>query len=250
MTRQRASEILIKGSMRERREPGQDLIKPLPFRLRGLMKQMKGKYGLTDAEIAAGQLDHYAAGRVVREREKARNNNQEKDNLMSDKRPLPGSGDTVIRGTIGDHDVQVEHIKSDLEFDEELGREMAKRTDKLGHVEVDLAMQVKQAREFLSWSATHMREAWFDWMTEANKALADMRMLRMSLETESKLALASAGDVRKFFLTGDHVEEVARLKDLVATIERLKALKADGTLDAIADTILKLDEPPTIKAGA
>lgn len=137
---------------------------------------------------------------------------------------------------------QVEHIASDAEFNVELTKEMIKRTDKLGVASVDLAIQVKQARTFLEWSAHHMRKAWFEWMEEAQKSMKDLTMLRMAVERESKTTLAAAADVRQFFLDEKHLTQVARLREFVELLERLKKLKSDGTLDVIADTILRLDE--------
>jgi hypothetical protein len=49
-------------------------------------------------------------------------------------------------------------------------------------------------------------------------------------------------DLRKFFLTSDHEEEMRRLKDFVSVAERLEKMAQSGTLDKIAEVMLKLDE--------
>jgi hypothetical protein len=52
--------------------------------------------------------------------------------------------------------------------------------------------------------------------------------------------LTALKDVRTFFLEGDYEKQIDRLREFIDLCERLKALKDSGTLDAIADTILKL----------
>lgn len=125
-------------------------------------------------------------------------------------------------------------------FSAQLQAEMVHRTDKLGKEHVDLALQVKQAREFLDWSAHHMRQLWLDWVAESSKACQDITTFRMAFDRENKAVLATAKDVRDFFLSPEYGQAHTRLKEMLEMMERFQALKKDGTLDAFADFILKV----------
>jgi hypothetical protein len=132
------------------------------------------------------------------------------------------------------------HKRSDAEFDAELNREMVKRTDKLNDASIDLALRVKQAREFLAWSTNHMRGTWLDWQEKYGLVLKDTVQSRMAFERETKLLLGSAKDTRDFFNSPDYIAAHDRLKEMVTLLDQFSKLKADGTLDAFADFILKV----------
>jgi hypothetical protein len=125
-------------------------------------------------------------------------------------------------------------------FDANLAKEMAKRTDKLGDTSIELAVRVKQAREFIAWSAHHMRGSWLEWMEESDKALKDMVQTRLAFQRESGLVVSTAKDVKEFFNTPEYVQAHAKLAELVAVLTQFERLKANGTLDAFADFILKV----------
>jgi hypothetical protein len=72
------------------------------------------------------------------------------------------------------------------------------------------------------------------------KALGEIREQRIALGMETRQLMASLKEVRQFFLDSDYTEQVKRLHEFVDICERLRALKEDGMLDAVADTILKL----------
>jgi hypothetical protein len=130
--------------------------------------------------------------------------------------------------------------KTDAEFASELNVEMLKRKDRLNDTSIDLALRVIEARETLEWSVNNIKRSWFDWMEDAEKALKDVRMLRQAIGSETAQLMAAVKDVRKFFLENEYVEEMSRLKEFVAVCERLESLHNRGTLDAVADVILKL----------
>lgn len=121
-----------------------------------------------------------------------------------------------------------------------LANEIAKRAERLKDPTVELAVRLAEATEFLEWSVNHVRKDWLDWIDQTKQAIIDTRQTKAAMEFETKGLLAACADVRKFFLSDDHTKEVQRLKEFVELCERLRALKADGTLDAVADTILKL----------
>jgi len=123
----------------------------------------------------------------------------------------------------------------------ELSEGILKRRTEMENANIDLALRVLAAMESMEWSVTHFGSAWHQWGKTANERLHDLRMWRMAFENEVKTLLRDASDIRKFFLDEKHVEEVRRLKEFVEVCERLKALKTDGTLDALINAILTLE---------
>lgn len=130
--------------------------------------------------------------------------------------------------------------QSQPEFDVKLAQELLKRTERLQDHSIDIAIRAKESREFLDWHINHLKTLWLDWQEESEKIFKDIQMTRKAIEYESKELLTACRDVRKFFLEPQHTEEVSRLKEFVEVMDRLRTLKFDGTLDAVADTILKL----------
>lgn len=70
--------------------------------------------------------------------------------------------------------------------------------------------------------------------------LTDLRATRMTGINEVHQMLVVLKDIREFFVGRDYDVQTARLKDFVELCERLEGLKSRGTLDALADTMLKL----------
>lgn len=145
-----------------------------------------------------------------------------------------GSGDKNIGNG------QAYHTKSDDEMNTELSKAMIKFVEVLNDKNVDLAVKSIEARKFLEWHCNHVKEKWIDWKEQSGGVLQDIRQTRVAIGHESRQLLAECGDVRKFFLSEDHEKEVAKLREFIELCERLRALKNDGTLDKVADTILKL----------
>ena len=140
----------------------------------------------------------------------------------------------------GSNRVRESHTQSDQEYNAELTKEMVRRTNKLGNAEVELALQVKQARDFLGWSVTHFRTAWMDWMEDADKALNNIRQLRVALNMESKTVVSLAKDVTDHFNAPEMVSALSRFREVTELLERIKSLKQDGTLDAFEGFILNI----------
>ena len=113
-------------------------------------------------------------------------------------------------------------------------------TKRLTDSTIDLAVRSAEARQFLDWHTDHVRKSWLDWNEESESVLKSIRQTRIAIGIESRQLLAECGDVRKFFLSEQHEQEIAKLRDFIELAERLRALKDEGTLDRLADTILKL----------
>jgi hypothetical protein len=93
----------------------------------------------------------------------------------------------------------------------------------------------------IDYLAKEIRGPWDEYEAFVKQALAQVREQRIALGSETRLLLSALRDVRAFFLDKDYEQEISRLRDFVDICERLQALKKSGTLDAVADTILKLN---------
>jgi hypothetical protein len=92
----------------------------------------------------------------------------------------------------------------------------------------------------IDYLTAEMRGPWAEHQEFIKKALGEVREQRIALGSETRLLLAALRDIRTFFLEKDYDTEINRLREFIDVCERLRALKDAGTLDAIADTILKL----------
>lgn len=72
-------------------------------------------------------------------------------------------------------------------------------------------------------------------------ALQDIRNLRMNVVSEFHQMSGPLKDVKQFFMGHDYEEQISRLREFVSLCERLQELQTSGFLDAVADTIIKLD---------
>jgi len=101
----------------------------------------------------------------------------------------------------------------------------------------------KRADEILVAMETSMRsieEAFRDTGPTINDRISLLRSARMSIVTEISLMLPQLRDLRTFFFEDQHRREIERLQEFISLCEKLKALKADGTLDAVCDVSLRL----------
>lgn len=130
--------------------------------------------------------------------------------------------------------------KSEADFGTEVVRRATKHFEKGVNDAEELVVRAKAARDAIDAMADATPKAWFECVDILNSAIADARNKRFALDAETRNILASLGDIRKFFLDDRHEEEVRRLNEFVCLCERLKALKDEGFLDRIADTILSL----------
>lgn len=146
-------------------------------------------------------------------------------------------GGGVIQYTVQDPD------KSDDIFNAELASEAVKRTDKLNDTTIEMAVRLKQAREFMAWSASHLRGLWLDWQDEASQANRHMNEFRMAFDRESKAVMATAKDVTAFFNSPEYTNALAKLKETTDLLEKFAELKRNGALDTLADFILKVTCP-------
>lgn len=142
------------------------------------------------------------------------------------------TGETVFHS-----DGTAHHNASKTEFDQTLAAELVKRTRKLGNNEVELALQVKEAREFLDWSNGNMRASWLDWMEEASKQLQELRMLRMSLSTEKAKIAADIKDLRELMLSKESQDALFSMQNLCECLSKLQDIRKSGLMEPVLDAL-------------
>lgn len=108
---------------------------------------------------------------------------------------------------------------------------------------VKFSDEVVQARRYLDEATDQFRGEMIRFIEECPKNVEKIRQWRMAMEREKEMSLKALQDLRKFFLDSDHDKEMTRLIDFVRVCERLAALAKDGTLDKVADVMLKLATP-------
>ena len=97
-----------------------------------------------------------------------------------------------------------------------------------------------QMRYFLETACTNIGPMVRKIAADATECLKELRDAKSALTIENNILLRDLKEVRQFFLGPEHRQEIERLKEFVELCERLQKLKQDGTLDAVADTILRL----------
>lgn len=105
--------------------------------------------------------------------------------------------------------------------------------------------ELLRARKEMAVEMQKENKAIMDATAEFKNVVAEnieaVRSFRMTVAREIATAITPLADVRKFFLGPDHVEEIRRIAEFVNVLERLDALKRSGFLDAVSETILRLD---------
>jgi hypothetical protein len=132
-------------------------------------------------------------------------------------------------------------LKTQKEIEFEMVSMMPKKFGASVVAQETLVQRAKDACETIEYLANHQKAAWFEVEEAINAQIASVRSKRSIAEIESKQLLTALGDVRRFFFDDKHQEEVKRLSEFVEVCERLQKLQTSGFLDAVADTILKLE---------
>jgi DNA anti-recombination protein RmuC len=103
-----------------------------------------------------------------------------------------------------------------------------------------MVANVNENRRVLDEGLRYIESAQKEFAAGAKGFLGDIRATRMASVSEMNQILQPLRDIRKFFLGPEHEVEITRLREFIDLCERLEGLKTRGTLDALADTILKL----------
>lgn len=99
---------------------------------------------------------------------------------------------------------------------------------------------LKSVRASLDLATDMFRTDMVEFTKELPTHLEKLRAWRQTMEREKDITLKALKDMRQFFLGDDHNLEMQRLNEFVRTCERLAVLAKDGTLEKVADVMLKL----------
>jgi len=122
-----------------------------------------------------------------------------------------------------------------------IGNRLIKESKQVPMDVCEFAQEVERARKILEQSTDCFRGDVLNFMTnDMPQAVEKARQWRMTIERETTMSLRALEDLRKFFLGSDHEKEMLRLSEFVRVCERLAGLAKDGTLDKVADVMLKL----------
>lgn len=105
----------------------------------------------------------------------------------------------------------------------------------------ELVRRTDAAREALMSALGGIGDAIELFKPQSDQYIKELRAFATSGVLELKTMMRTFEDVRKFFLSDQHATEVKRLAEFVELCERLSKLKQSGFLDAVSDTILKLE---------
>jgi hypothetical protein len=122
----------------------------------------------------------------------------------------------------------------------EIGTKLVQKATQNVQQQEELVARVQDAKAALALAVDTFRKDTIEFLREMDEHLLQMRQLRMAMDNESRQVLTQLKDVRQFFLSEQHVDEVKRLQEFSVVLEKLQAFKESGFLDAVTDTILKL----------
>jgi hypothetical protein len=100
--------------------------------------------------------------------------------------------------------------------------------------------QLKKSQEDLEKLVNQVRGLTDIVAPQLAQHIKELREARMSMLAETRQMLEALHDVRKFFLESSYESEMNRLQQFIAVCKELRALKQDGTLDAVLDSAIRL----------
>ena len=104
----------------------------------------------------------------------------------------------------------------------------------------ELARAAVDARDVLRENLRELGGGLEDFNAKVKVSLDDVRQSRFAFVTEIAQMINPLKELRQFLLDKQYETEITRLREFVDLCERLHRLKNDGTLDAIADTMIRL----------
>jgi hypothetical protein len=106
-----------------------------------------------------------------------------------------------------------------------------------------IVKQAKESREIIDQLLHGIGGEMERFKAEAGEHIQNIRSTRYTIVSETNTMMNALKDVRQFFMGTDYKEQIDRLRGFVELCERLQKLKESGFLDAVADTMIKLDRP-------
>lgn len=121
-----------------------------------------------------------------------------------------------------------------------LENKLVKKSEEIPKLLAEKVDALKSVRASLDLATDLFRSDMVTFAEEMPKHVKALRDWRMTMEREKDTSLKALKELRQFFLEADHDKEMQRLSEFVRMCERLAALAADGTLEKVADVMLKL----------
>jgi hypothetical protein len=106
-----------------------------------------------------------------------------------------------------------------------------------------IVKQARESREIIDQLLHGIGGEMERFQKDAGVHIQNIRSTRYTIVSEVNTMLNALKDVRQFFMGSDYKEQIDRLRGFVELCERLQKLKQSGFLDAVADTMIKLDRP-------
>jgi hypothetical protein len=188
---------------------------------------------------AIGKIENELRKLTEKQTNKQKYNNIMKHEITNVPANPEHEGDTVM---IGDTVVKGHRVNGELLFKVEDMREVLMKwaSDLPKQTENAILPRAEDARKAVNELLDRLGMDMGDFRKLTKEFIEDIRQSRFTIVAEASTMSKSLREVRQFFIDKDYKEEITRLREFVELCERLVALKQNGTLDAITDTILKL----------
>lgn len=134
-------------------------------------------------------------------------------------------------------EVSIDHEK---EKPGALERKFQKATDEIPKQLSERVDLLKQLRASLDLATDMFRADMIEFTKEMPASLEKLRSWRMTMEREKETTVKALSELRQFFLGDTHEKEMQRLSEFVRVCERLAVLAKEGTLEKVADVMLRL----------
>lgn len=164
---------------------------------------------------------------------------QERVAIPTQEESIPGVGEIAmfgkyqvkgIKGPSGELLFRVEDVEKILMA---MAQDLPKESDPILARAKDTRAAVNELLDGLGHDMTSFKDG-------CKAFLEDIRQTRFAVVAETSQMSKPLREIRQFFLGSDYKEEICRLKEFVELCERIQKLKQDGTLDAVADTMIRL----------
>jgi hypothetical protein len=189
---------------------------------------------------------HHFDGPVKREeptthRKKKTMSKGEMELVPVDSKNVPGFGGEVIE--LGGYQIKGKRINGELLFNIadmkdiilQMASELPDQTEKA------IMPRAKEAKRAITEMMDSLAIEMGQFRNHTTKEFVEeIRQTRFATVAEISLMIKPLRELRQFFLGSDYATEINRLREFVELCERLVAIKQNGVLDAIADTMLKL----------
>jgi hypothetical protein len=128
------------------------------------------------------------------------------------------------------------------EFNAKLGTAIANgASDAVKRAET-LVQRLEDAKAACELGVSGWKQSWLEWIKPGETYLSDLRMWQQAVTREQQLAVRAMKDISDMLGSDKHAESIGKRRELIELCERAKALRESGFLDAVVDTLVKVDK--------